>query len=166
MNVLNIHEREFDLSALEVGALIDSLASPRDMLWPHDRWPPMRFDKPLAVGARGGHGPIRYAIEEYVPGKSIKFRFLRPAGFEGYHTLEVIKDLRKNVALRHTLKMNTAGLSVISWPLVFHPLHDALVEDALARAQASLGQQPTIRRWSLWVRLLRWLLSSGLSRGA
>ena len=68
MQVHNVHEREFDLSLASVGSLIDSLASSNDRLWPNDKWPPTRFDRALAVGARGGHEPIRYSIEEYYPG--------------------------------------------------------------------------------------------------
>jgi hypothetical protein len=60
MPVINIHERVLDASIFEIGKLIDGLASANDKLWPHDRWPAMKFDRPLSVGAIGGHGPIRY----------------------------------------------------------------------------------------------------------
>ena len=39
------------------GRLLDGLSAADDRLWPKDRWPAMRFDRPLKVGARGGHGP-------------------------------------------------------------------------------------------------------------
>lgn len=73
MIVRNIHERRLRASAAEVGALLDSLASSSVRVWPRDTWPAMRFDRPLAPGASGGHGPIRYTVEVYEPGRSIRF---------------------------------------------------------------------------------------------
>jgi hypothetical protein len=32
--------------------LIDGLAGEQDRLWPWRAWPPMRFDRPLGVGAQ------------------------------------------------------------------------------------------------------------------
>ena len=69
MKVVNIHSREYPVTSSEVGRLIDTLSSENDLLWPHRLWPRMKFDKPLTVSAKGGHGPIRYFVEEYVPGK-------------------------------------------------------------------------------------------------
>ena len=43
MKVLNIHERELGTDRAAVGALIDSLASVEDRLWPKQQWPRMRF---------------------------------------------------------------------------------------------------------------------------
>jgi hypothetical protein len=57
--------------------------------------------------------------------------------------------------------MQVHGTAVITWPVVFCPMHDALIEDSLASAEASLGLAPAIRPWSPWVRLLRWILSWG-----
>lgn len=59
MKVLNVHERELRATSEQVGALIGSLASRNDLLWPRHIWPKMEFDRPLSVGATGGHGPIR-----------------------------------------------------------------------------------------------------------
>jgi hypothetical protein len=116
MNVLNIHEREFSVSPGRVGALIDSLSSREDTLWPKQAWPLMEFDRILSVGAVGGHGPIRYFVEAYVPGKSIRFRFTGPRGFNGYHGYEVLELTPQSCVLRHTLGMTTRGLAIISWP--------------------------------------------------
>lgn len=161
MRVLNIHEREFHAAPERVGALIDSLSSKKDALWPNHLWPRMTLDRPLGIGATGGHGPIRYAVEEYVPGRFIRFRFTGPKGFDGYHTYEAVGTARQSAVLRHTVKMTTHGPALLSWPLVFRPLHDALIEDSLATAQASLGQTPHMKQWPLWVRFLRWLMSGG-----
>ena len=56
--ILNVHERELPASAGDVGRLLDQVGSVDDPLWPAPTWPPVRFDRPLAVGADGGHGPI------------------------------------------------------------------------------------------------------------
>lgn len=161
MYVLNVHEREFRFSAQQVGELINSLASSGDLLWPKDMWLPMKLDRPLSVGATGGHGLIRYRIDKYRPGSYVHFRFLGPPGFDGYHAFEVVEVSPTRTLLRHTLEMNTHGLALISWPIVFRPLHDALIEDAFARAEASLHKEPRVVGWSLLVRLLRWILSAG-----
>ena len=163
MKVLNIHERELQASAEQVGKLIDSLASEADALWPLYSWPRIKFDRPLAVGAIGGHGPIRYFVEEYVPGHSIRFRFTRPKGYHGYHSLDIVSVSGSSVILKHTLQMTTHGPAILIW-IIFRYLHDALAEDALAMAQASLGLPPSIEPWSLWVKLIRWILSGGKSK--
>ena len=81
MKVRNVHERKIKASSGEVGQLLDSLASSADRLWPHETWPPMKFDQPLQPGAKGGHGPIRYFVKSYEPGKNVYFEFTAPAGF-------------------------------------------------------------------------------------
>lgn len=121
----------------------------------------MRFDRALAVGARGGHGPIRYFVEEYAPGKVIRFRFTGPGGFDGFHAYDILTGPEQQVFLRHSIRMNTHGRALLTWPLVYRPLHDALMEDSLAIAQLSLGLKPQIRPWSPWVRFLRWVVSGG-----
>jgi len=123
----------------------------------------MKFDRNLGVGAVGGHGPIRYYVEAYEPGKSVRFRFTGPRGFNGHHGYEILGLRPQGCILRHTLEMIAHGPAVVSWPLVFCPLHDALIEDSLALAQASLGERPEVRAWSLWVKALRWVVSRGVS---
>lgn len=164
MEVLNIHERGLDAGVETVGTLIDALASDRDRLWPKAVWPALRLDRPLCVGAAGGHGPISYLVEDYQPGRMVKFRFTGPRGFIGHHWLEVLPGAGQGTLLRHTIQMRTAGMALLSWPLVVKPLHDALLEDALALAQASLGATPVVRPWSCWVRVLRWAMSGGRAR--
>lgn len=154
MGVCNVHERRFPIGDLP-GMLIDSLASPHDQLWPHEHWPPMVLDRPLAVGASGGHGRVRYEVCDYVPGQSVIFRFLAPRGFDGSHRFEVIVVSSHEVVFRHTLVMVARGPASVTWPLLFGPLHDALFADALAKAQRSLGYACPVRNWSPWVRVLR-----------
>jgi hypothetical protein len=164
MPVLNIHERALGVAADKVGQMLDSLASKNDALWPRHSWPPMKFDRPLCVGADGGHGPIRYFVESYSPGQSIWFRFKGPKGFHGTHGVEVIVQSDQTTLLRHTLKMSTTWPAVLTWPLLFRPMHDALIEDALTQAEASLGLPVHVKKWSWRVKLLRWLVSRGKAR--
>lgn len=161
MNVRNIHQREFPIPPAQVGALIDSLASREDRLWPWRSWPRMKLDRPLGVGAHGGHGPVRYFVEAFEPGRSVRFRFTGPKGFDGYHALEVVDSGEGRCALRHTLEMTARGAAAFTWPLFFRPLHDALIEDAFTVAETSLGLPPQVKRWSPWVRVLRRVAGGG-----
>lgn len=115
----------------------------------------MRFDRPLQRGASGGHGPIRYNVTDYQAGQRAEFEFTSPRGFLGKHWFEVLPQGQSGTLLRHTIDMELSGWARLSWPLVFRPLHDALVEDALTKAQVALGEAPTGARWSVRVRLLR-----------
>lgn len=154
--VENKHERRLSASPAAVGRLIDGLAGAGDPLWPTERWPAMRFDRPLGVGARGGHGPIRYRVESYTPGETIRFRFEAPAGFHGYHEYVAIRQAACSTVLRHSLVMRTTGRARLTWPLLFRPLHDALIEDSLDNASRSLGLMIAApNAWSWRVRLLR-----------
>jgi len=164
MKINNVHERKLKGSPAKVGTLIDSLASDNDLLWPKDSWPRMKFDRPLGIGATGGHGPIRYSVEAYHPGQSIRFRFLGPKGFTGMHSYVILPMSDREVVLRHQLEMRTHGPALLTWPLVFQPLHDALIEDSLTRAEVSLGLPATIHLWSPRVKLLRWIMSGGKAR--
>ena len=164
MEVINIHSRIYPVPSAEVGRLVDSLSSKNDLLWPHEMWPRMKFDKPLAVSANGGHGPIRYFVEEYVPGQRVLFRFTGPRGFAGYHGYDVFELEADKTELRETLRMHTHGTAQVSWPLILRPLHDALIEDSLSLAELHLNLAPQVSKWSLWVRFLRWAISGGKSQ--
>ena len=161
MKVVNVHQRLLHASPERVGALIDSLGSPADALWPGRAWPRMKFDRPLAVGAVGGHGPIRYTVEAYVPGQSVRFRLTAPAGFEGWHGFEVLDATPAHCVLEHRIEMRARGPALLYWPLVIAPLHDVCVEDVLSQAQLSLGLEPRPVPWTARVRLLRRLASGG-----
>lgn len=155
MKVRNTHVRELDASKETLGALLDSLASDADGVWPREHWPRMRFDRPLGVGARGGHGPIRYTVTDYEPGQRVRFRFDAPSGFDGYHEFRIESGTGTANRLVHDLRMQTRGKALVTWTLVYRPLHDALVEDALARAATQAGCTADAPRWSATVRLLR-----------
>ena len=159
MKILNTHERRLDASVQKLGSFIDDLAGDNDRLWPKDRWPPMRFDGPLAVGARGGHGPIRYQVADYVPSKRIVFSF-DPSkgltrGFQGDHYFE-LEERDGQALLRHVIKADCSPAAWIRWVLVVRPLHDALLEDALDQVAEAVGNPADPpAKWSRWVRLLR-----------
>ncbi|MFN8587888.1 MAG: SRPBCC family protein [Candidatus Eisenbacteria bacterium] len=159
MHVLNVHRRVLAASPADVWVLLAGLGTSDDLLWPADSWPALRFDRtPLAVGSRGGHGPIRYEVTVIEPGRRIAFRFLGPAGFDGTHAFEVLPQTTGGSELVHTITMDAHGPALFTWPLVFRPLHDALLEDLLDRAAALTG---TIGEWSEWgahVKVLRFLL--------
>jgi hypothetical protein len=155
-STVNVHEQVLRISPAQAGILIDGLSSDRDVLWPTDRWPPIRFDRPLGVGAVGGHGPVRYYVEGYEPGRSVRFRF---TGSEGSHGLELEEEAPGTVRLRHELVIDPKGVDRLVWAWVGRPLHDALVEDAFDRAEAfASGRQVSPRAWSWRVRVLRRIL--------
>ena len=152
--VRNVHERLVPADPEGVGGLLSRLAGDDDPVWPL-QWPRLRLDRPLAVGARGGHGPVRYTVAAVDPGRSVVFRFDPSVGLEGTHRLDVLPR-EAGTLLRHTLAGRTVGAGRLAWPLVFRWLHDALVEDLLDRVEATVGPPPrTPARWSPWVRLLR-----------
>lgn len=167
MAVYNVHERLLrGVSAQRAAELIDGLASPADELWPHQAWPPLRFDRPLSPGAAGGHGPVRYTVEEYVPGIRIQFRFTGPRGFDGFHSF-VRLDHPDGTVLRHVLVIRPRGPARLTWPLVFRWLHDALLEDSLDNAErAGTGSVDDPAGWSAYVRFLRGLARLRSTRGS
>jgi hypothetical protein len=155
MAVLNIHERLLPAPPERLAPLIDGLAAPDDALWPGDRWPALRLDGPLAVGARGGHGPIRYTVDGYAPGRWIRFRFGASTRFDGFHEFSV-HPRGEDTVIRHTLAGRPRGRMRAGWPLAIRWLHDALLEDALDHAERYVtGTVDEPARWSAYVRLLR-----------
>lgn len=149
-----MHERRLGAAPERVGALIDSLSSDHDALWPTQLWPAMYFDRELGVGARGGHGPMRYHVSAYRPGELVEFACDNPPGVSGHHRFELERD-GAGVTLRHVLDVQVRWFMRLGWWLVIRPLHDAVIGDALDRAQTATGQRPPPRRWPLWVRALR-----------
>ena len=158
MNVENIHERMLPRPIERVSPLLDSLSSTNDGIWPFESWPRLKLHGGLAIGAKGGHGPVRYTVTEYEPGKRVCFTFTGPAGFHGIHQFQLVPVSSSETVLRHVIRMETRGAAVIGWPLVFRPLHDALMEDAFDKAERQLGLKAGTSKWTAWVCFLRFVL--------
>jgi hypothetical protein len=148
----NVHEREIAAPAAVVGEILDTVGSADDRLWATDIWvaEPVVFDRPLGVGASGGHGSIRYSVLEYEPSRRIVFEFSPGGGLSGTHRFELEPLGADRCRVRHVLE---AGTSRWMRPLV--PIligwHDAMVETALDRAElgatGSLERRTRIPRW-------------------
>lgn len=161
MAVLNTHTRSIPVPVAEAGALLDTLSGSGDRLWPGTAWPPLVLDRPLSVGASGGHGVVRYTVQGYQPGRWLSCRFDRvfgTTGFTGFHEFLVL-DADGGTELTHRVAARLTGRFRLLWPLAVRWLHDALIEDLLDRAEYELtGSVRTPARWSGYVRLLRRLV--------
>ena len=159
MKVLNIHQRILDVSKLKVEALLSTLSTENDLVWPMDLWPKMKFKNGIGIGATGGHGPIRYSVEQYDPKSLIQFRFSKPVGFLGIHKFEVIELSNAQTEIKHTIDMQTSVSGTLVWSFAIRSLHDALIEDAFDKIENNFAPYPKSTEWSLWVRILRKILS-------
>ncbi|MBE1574112.1 SRPBCC family protein [Amycolatopsis roodepoortensis] len=160
MRVWNRHHRIIDVAPERAGGLIDTLSTDGDRLWPVEEWPALRFDRPLGVGADGGHGPVRYHVESYEPGRSVRFRFTAPRGFDGFHEFTLRTTETGETELAHLMVLRLRHPAWFTYPLLWRPMHDALLEDCLDRAERELtGTVGKPARWSPYVRLLRSLIS-------
>jgi hypothetical protein len=154
--VRNVHERRIPVPPGRLGPLLDRLGGPDDVLWPSPQWPPMVLDGPVAVGAAGGHGAIRYRVTGHDPGRRVEFTFDPRTGLHGTHVFTVEPDGGSGSVLRHAAGGRLSGRLVVLWPLVIRWLHDAVLEDLLDRAEIAVGTGPARpNRWSPAVRLLR-----------
>ncbi|WP_137993345.1 DUF2867 domain-containing protein [Streptomyces vilmorinianum] len=157
--VRNVHQRVVAAPADTVGALLDRLSAADDPLFPAPAWSSMRLDRPLGVGADGGHGPVRYRVTEYVPGRSVRFGFPGPggAGERGFHRLDVEPVGPDRCRVVHTLEQSQGAGKFAVWATVVRPVHDTVVEELLDNVErAALGSLagPRPVRRSAWVRLL------------
>lgn len=159
MKVLNTHTRTIHRPKEEVARVLSTLASNNDEVWPTKTWPRIYFGGDNRIGSEGGHGPVRYVIERFDPKGDFQFRFLRPKGFNGIHKFEIkpITDQRTEVV--HTISMTTKGTATLKWYVVIRPLHDALLEDLLDRVENQFTEDICSSEWSLWVRLMRWVMA-------
>ena len=154
MQVLNLHHQTYSTPKENVEKILASLATANDQLWPHELWPAMRFKGGLTEGAKGGHLPIGYVVE-MKERDHVVFRFNAPNGFIGTHEFNVTAKGQKT-ELCHAIQMQARGVATLMWVLAIRPLHDALLEDALAKVGQQLSENLAAPKWSLWVRLLRW----------
>lgn len=150
--IRNVHAREIAAPAAVVGEILDTLGSADDRLWATDIWvaEPVAFDRPLGVGADGGHGSIRYSVAEYEPGRRIVFEFSPDGGLSGTHSFELEAIERGRCRLTHLLEAETSRSMRPIVPILIG-WHDAMVETALDRAEleatGSLERRTRIPRW-------------------
>jgi len=123
------------------------------------------IERPLTrlVTAANQFGAGDLTVAAYEPGRRLRFEF-EPGPFSsgllGYHEFTVLDDGPAGATLRHLIAARALGAKRLAWPLVIRPLHDALLEDLLDRAErAASGRDTGSRGWSPWVRLLRWMLA-------
>jgi hypothetical protein len=157
MKVVNIHSRELPVSRIFVWREIEKLSSRQDPVWPYEKWPRMTLHPGLIPGAKGGHGPIRYQVEGIKENEEIKFRFLSPKGFQGYHIFN-LEGNDFSCKVIHEIRMETSFISSIRWALFIKHLHDALIEDAFTKLERSLDLPQFHVKWNIWVKFLRYLL--------
>jgi hypothetical protein len=116
-------------------------------MWPSHRWPELEAD---------GIGMLRHRLIAHEPGTARRYEVTGPAGFTGWHGWEVQGN--GATILRHVVEAECRGWARLLWPAVIRPIHDALHEDVLDRAEQTVGGSPPRRLWSRYVRLLRWAI--------
>ncbi|MEV1143012.1 DUF2867 domain-containing protein [Micromonospora sp. NPDC049799] len=136
--VHNTHDRALPVPAAEAGRLVDRIGAADDSLWPTPAWMPMRFDRPLAVGADGGHGPIRYHVTGYEPGRRVELTFHPRTGLIGSHILEVEERGPHACLLRHRLSARPVGRMRLLWPALVRVCHDTVIEHLLDNAERAV----------------------------
>jgi len=155
MKVLNIHSRILEQPKEQISELLATLATDNDMLLAHEKWSPMILDNGLAVGSKGGHGPIGYSIKEYIEGSLVVFEFSKPKGFIGTHRFEINEKGNSQTELKHCIEMNIRGMALLTWPLAIRWLHDAFTEDAFDKVENHFAVERKKTEWSPWVKFLR-----------
>jgi hypothetical protein len=155
--VRNVHERLVAAPAEEVWALVERIGGPEDVLWPAPAWMPMVLDRPVSVvGARGGHGDIRYHVTAYVPGRKVEFTFDDTMGIDGTHTFSIEPRGPRQTLLRHVLEGRVSGATTLAWPMAIRWAHDVVLEQLFDRAEAALGVGPArSASWSWCARLVQ-----------
>ncbi|MBS1508287.1 MAG: hypothetical protein JSS79_16730 [Bacteroidetes bacterium] len=154
MKVINIHTREIQQPKTEIVKLFKTLATDNDMMLATDKWSPMKLDKGLQVGSKGGHGPIKYFVTDYQQDKSITFQF-DLTGFNGFHKFELKELETHKTELCHIIDMTTTGSATLKWLLAIRWLHDAYIEDAFDKVENHFTINKKRSEWNLWVRALR-----------
>lgn len=157
MRVLNIHNRIIKQPKIIVVELLKTLATENDKVWPKEKWPKMIFKDGIKIGAKGGHGPIRYSVEKYNPNEIIQFRFLKPKGFNGIHKFEIKELGKQKTEIKHTIDMYTKGLGTLTWIFAIRSLHNALIEDGFDKIEKNYCEEYKTSHWNFWVKFLRQL---------
>lgn len=107
--------------------------------WPRDRWWPLELDDGLAVGSRGGHGPVRYAVTERAEGRSVTFTLTDRMPFSGWHRFDLAPG-PGGTRWTHTLVVQDTAMV----RTVVLPLHEAQVSLGLVRGRGQT--QPRVAK--------------------
>ncbi len=158
MKVLNTHKRVLNEPKQNIAELLATLSKENDKIWPIEKWPAMRFRNGIKIGAKGGHGPIRYSVEKYNPNEIIQFQFSKPKGFNGIHKFELKELPNKKTEIKHTIEMETKGKGTLVWFFAIHSLHNALIEDGLDKIENYFSNDKKVTAWNVWVKIIRKLL--------
>lgn len=156
--VTNIHKRIIDQPKEKVSELFRTLATENDKILATDKWSPMRLNNGKKEGSKGGHGPIRYTVQKYIPDEYIQFRFTQPKGFNGIHEFEITELEKNKTEIKHSIEMNTTGTAIFIWSIAIHWLHNAFMEDAFDKVENHFLTEKKETEWSLWVKILRRIL--------
>jgi hypothetical protein len=155
MKIINTHQRKYEHPIDKISKIFESLSSTKDMMWPHERWSPMTLEQGLNVGSSGGHGPIKYFVSQYNPGRNVEFTFIEPSGFRGIHKFELNETINNSCLLKHQIKMNVSFKGFILWYFAIKWLHDALIEDCFDKVQNQISTTKSHTKWNAWVKILR-----------
>ena len=155
MQVINIHKRTINQPKEKVSQLFKTLASSKDLIWPYENWPAIRFKEGLKVGSKGGHGRIRYTITEFKEGECIRFQFSKPEGFNGTHELKIRTINEDSTEISHEINAELTLKATILWVFVIRWLHDALIEDAFDKVENYFTPNKKVTTYNFWVTLLR-----------
>jgi hypothetical protein len=162
MKIFNRHDRIIPAEKDALGSVLDSLSGPEDALWPREAWPPMVLDSTLKVGAAGGHGPVRYRVSDYVPGRRAVFQFDRAGlmgGVDGRHYFEVVPR-RGQVIIRHDLEGDCDLGMWLKWTFFVKPLHNTVIEDAFDKVESRFSRTAVkCSHWGPYIRFLRWVMA-------
>ncbi|WP_264529106.1 hypothetical protein [Flavobacterium sp. N502540] len=158
MKVINLHTRIINQPKHKIEELFRTLSSGNDMMLATDKWPPMRLDNGLSIGSKGGHGPIRYTVQDYEPDHYIQFQFTTPKGFNGFHKFEITELDVHVTELKHSIDMNTTGLATLKWVFAIRWLHDSYIEDAFDKVENHFTNGTKNSKWTIWVKFLRRIL--------
>ncbi|ORM34112.1 DUF2867 domain-containing protein [Williamsia sp. 1135] len=154
MTMRNVHERVIDAPADVVGPLLEDLGQDGDRLWPSPAWVPMKLDRRVGAGADGGHGPIRYQITEFEPGRRVRFEFHERTGVDGFHEFIVEPVGSDRCIARHVMEIRPRGVMRLLFPLAIESMHDAVLEDLLGNLEReATGTVTAPAVWSPWARL-------------
>ena len=160
MKIINIHQRDYNLPTSLISEALDSLSSKKDLLWPREEWMPMILDNGLITKSNGGHGPIKYYVQQYEYGKIVEFCFTEPKEFVGLHRFEIIEVTTEKTRLKHTIEMQVNLKGILTWYTVVKWLHDALLEDCFNKVYNQHNDPKIYTPHNFWVKFLRKILGS------